>query len=248
MTHALPAAAGPDDERLYAARVALFAVASLSEQRDADTANHLLRIQGYVRALCGALAQQPAHAAVLTPAYIDTLVDSVPLYDIGNVGVPDRILLKPGRLSADETQLMRTHTTLGYEALVRAEQAMGRAAPWLQIAKELTLCHQEKWDGSGYPRALRGAQIPLSARILAVADVFDALISHRVYKSGVPHEQAARTITEGRGTHFDPAVVDAFVAVQQAIVEIALRHADTDADMRQKIDYLANAIAEIAEL
>ena len=247
MTPANPVSpADSADDALHAAQVVLFAVATLAEQRDSDTESHLLRVQNYVRVLCGALQSQPAVADILTPAYVEQLVGSVPMYDMGTIGVPDRILLKPGRLSADEIAIMRTHTTQGHDALVRAEKTLGRVSPLLTVAKELTLCHQEKWDGTGYPKGLWGEQIPLSARIVALADVYDALISNKVYKDGVPHERAVQILTEGRGAHFDPAVVDAFLTVHEEFRSIATRFADTDADMQQKIEYMANAIAEVA--
>jgi putative two-component system response regulator len=248
MTSQHPAPLSDAQEALHAAQVVVFALATLAELRDSDTESHLIRVQHYVRALCAELQKAPAYADTLTPAYVETLAGSVPMYDMGTIGIPDRILLKPGRLSADEIAIMRTHTTLGYEALVRAEKTLGRPSPLLNTAKELALCHQEKWDGTGYPRGIWGEQIPLSARIVALADVFDALISNKVYKDGVSHERAVEIITEGRGGHFDPAVVDAFLAVHETFRTIAKRHADTDADMQQKIEYLANAIAEVAVL
>ncbi len=214
------------DEALHAAQVVVFALATLAELRDSDTESHLLRVQNYVRALCGELQKNPAYAAALTPAYIETLVGSVPMYDMGTIGIPDRILLKPGRLTPDEIAIMRTHATLGHDALVRAEKTLGRVSPLLTVAKELTLCHQEKWDGTGYPKGLWGDQIPLSARIVALADVFDALISRRVYKPPFSHAQAKEIICNGRGSHFDPAVVDAFVAEEARFVEIARTFAD----------------------
>ena len=233
-------------DALQATQVVVFALATLSELRDSDTESHMLRVQRYVRALCAQLQTQPSHAEVLTPTYVEMLVTSVPIYDMGTVGIPDRILLKPGRLTPEEVAIMRTHTTLGHDALARAEKTLGRVSPLLTIAKEITLCHQEKWDGSGYPKGLWGAQIPLSARIVALADVYDALISNKVYKDGVSHERAVEILTEGRGAHFDPDVVDAFLQVQDTFATIAQRHADTDADMQQKIEYMANAIAEVA--
>jgi putative two-component system response regulator len=172
----------------------------------------------------------------------------VPLYDLGTMGVPDRILLKPGRLTADEIAIMRTHTTQGFEALVRAENTLGVSSPLLTMAKELTLSHQEKWDGSGYPQGLGGDRIPLSARMVALADVFDALISNKVYKDGIAIDKAAEVIVSERSSHFDPVLVDAFVQVQAEFSAIAQQFVDTDEDMQKKIEYMANAIAEIAEL
>jgi putative two-component system response regulator len=235
-------------ESLHAAQVVVFALATLAELRESDTESHILRVQHYVRTLSNQLQAEQRYADVLTSAYIEALVLSVPMYDMGTVGIPDRILLKPGRLTPDEIAIMRTHTTLGHDALARAEKTLGKVSPLLTIAKEITLSHQEKWDGSGYPKGLWGAQIPLSARIVALADVYDALISNKVYKDGVSHERAVEIITEGRATHFDPDVVDVFLKVQAEFVAIAQRFADTDADMQQKIEYMANAIAEVASI
>ena len=240
---------GPESaESVHAHKVVLFALATLAELRESDTESHILRVQNYVRTLALKLASHPVLGATLTPDYIDTLCASVPLYDMGTVGIPDRILLKPGRLTPDEVAIMRTHTTLGYEALVRAEKTLGQSSPLLGIAKELTRSHQEKWDGSGYPQGLTDTQIPLSARIVAVADVYDALISNKVYKDGIGHDAAMHVIFGERGAHFDPDVVDAFMEVTNEFAEIAHKYADTDADMQQKIEYMANAIAEVAVL
>lgn len=225
-------------DALQATQVVVFALATLSELRDSDTESHMLRVQRYVRALCAQLQALPAHAEVLTPTYVEMLVTSVPIYDMGTVGIPDRILLKPGRLTPEEVAIMRTHTTLGHDALARAEKTLGRVSPLLTIAKEITLCHQEKWDGSGYPKGLWGAQIPLSARIVALADVYDALISRRVYKEPMPHAQAVQVIEQVSGRHFDPDVVQAFLAIQDTFETIAVAFADGDADLRPKLDYL----------
>jgi putative two-component system response regulator len=235
-------------EALHAHQVILLALATLAELRESDTESHLLRIQHYVRALSRVLQSRPNYAAVLTPAYVNDLCNCVPLYDMGTVGVPDRILLKPGRLTAEEKVIMRTHTTLGHDAIVRAETTLGLSSPFLAMAKELTLSHQEKWDGSGYPQGLAGTAIPLSARIIALADVFDALISNKVYKDGIAHDKAMQVIFSERGTHFDPELVDAFVEIHAEFQAIAQRFVDTDADMQKKIEYMANAIAEIAEM
>lgn len=232
----------------YALRVAIFAMVTLAEQRESDTESHLLRVRKYVRLLAQKLAANPNFAATLTPEHIDLLCDSVPLYDMGSVGVPDRILLKPGRLTPDELAIMRTHPKVGYDALVRAEKTLGQTAQWLTVAKELVLSHQEKWDGTGYPQGLWGTQIPLSARIMALADVYDALISNKVYKDGVSHDAAVKILVSERGTHFDPEVVDAFVQVKDEFAAIAQKHADSYDDMQRKIEYMANAIAEQAVL
>lgn len=244
-----PVPLGDDSaQAAQALRVAFFAMATLAELRESDTESHLLRVQRYVCVLADKLKSHPAFAPTLTPGYIDLLCASVPMYDMGTVGIPDRILLKPGRLAPEELAIMRTHTTLGFDALVRAEKTLGQTSPLLVIAKEITLSHQEKWDGHGYPQGLAGTKIPVSARILAVADVYDALISNKVYKQGVEHEAAVQVIFSERATHFDPDVVDAFIEVSPEFAAIAQKYADTDADMQKKIEYLANAIAENAEM
>lgn len=235
-------------EVLHALQVVVFAMATLAEQRESDTESHILRVQGYVRALANQLSSHPAYAAFLTLENIDTLCNSAALYDMGSVGVPDRILLKPGPLTVDEINIMRTHTTLGYKALIRAEKTLGAPSPLLAIAKELVLSHQERWDGEGYPQHLSGTQIPASARIMALADVYDALISNKVYKDGVSHTEAVQVILSERGAHFDPDVVDAFLVIETEFHTVAERYRDTAADMAYKIEYMANAIAEDATL
>jgi putative two-component system response regulator len=235
-------------DALHAHQVVLFAVASLAELRESDTASHLLRVKQYVRLLANKLKQQPAHAAVLSDAYITALCASVPMYDIGTVAIPDRILLKPGRLTAEEVGIMSTHTSHGYEAIVRSEKSLGLRSPVLTFAKELTLCHHEKWNGKGYPKGLSETQIPLSARLVAVADVYDALISNKIYRQGISHEAAVGIVFSERGQHFDPDVVDAFMELTVEFEQVAHRYADSESDMQNKIDYMANAIAEIAEL
>ena len=160
------------------------------------------------------------------------------------MGIPDRILLKPGQLTADEFEIMKTHTTLGFEAIEHAEQALGTRVEFLRIAKEIALSHQEKWDGSGYPQGLAGDDIPISARLMAVADVYDALISERVYKHALPHDQAVAIIFQGRGAHFDPDMADAFVEIQSEMQAIAERFSDSDGALQKKMEYMANAIAE----
>jgi len=247
-TTAVQAAVTDANEIPHARQVLVLALTTLAEQREADSESHILRVQNYVLTLAQTLSKQPKFAELLTPAYIDTLFLSVPLYDMGSIGIPDRILLKPGRLTPDEITIMRTHPTIGHAAIERAEKTLGRPSPRLAIAKDLVLCHQEKWDGSGYPRALAGTDIPVAARIMALADVYDALITSKVYKDGVPHDKAVQIIFSERGAHFDPDMVDAFVEIQDTFADIAHRFADTDADMQHKIEYMANAIAENATL
>ncbi|RVT86015.1 response regulator [Inhella crocodyli] len=207
--------------------VVVLAMASLGETRDNETGNHLRRTQHYVKCLAEQLKDHPRFAAELTPDAIRLLYKSAPMHDIGKVGIPDAILLKPGRLTPDEFEVMKTHTTLGHEAIHRAELSLGEDLPFLRYGKEITLSHQEKWDGSGYPQGLAGDAIPISARLMAVADVYDALISERVYKRAFTPEAARDTIAAGRGQHFDPDVVDAFLAVEPEFRAIAQRFTDT---------------------
>jgi HD-GYP domain-containing protein (c-di-GMP phosphodiesterase class II) len=201
-------------------------LASLVETRDNETGNHIRRTQQYVRALARRLQSHPAFADYLAEHQIDILFKSAPLHDIGKVGIPDSILLKPGKLDPEEFEIMKTHTTLGYNAIENAEKQLGLTVEFLACAKEIALNHQEKWDGSGYPRKLAGNAIPISARLMAVADVYDALTSHRVYKDAMPHDQAITIIMEGRNSHFDPDVVDAFAEITGQFKDIAARYAD----------------------
>lgn len=214
--------------------VTIQAMASLAETRDSDTGNHIRRTQFYVKALAGKLQAHPRFSAYLTPATIEMIFKSAPLHDIGKVGIPDRILLKPGRFEPEEFEIMKTHTTLGRDAIQAAENSLGLKVDFLSLAKEIAYGHQEKWDGTGYPQGLVGEAIPVAARIMAVADVYDALISRRVYKDSMPHDKAMAIIREGRGNHFDPDMVDAFLAIEEEIKAIAARYADSDADMEDK--------------
>jgi putative two-component system response regulator len=236
------------DSVLAAMAVAAFAMAALAETRDSGTGNHILRVQHYVKTLAQRLQALPQFAAILTEPYINVLFQSTPLYDMGTIGIPDRILLKPSRLTPAEFAIMKTHTTLARDAIEHAEKSLGYRAELLQTVKEIAFSHQEKWDGSGYPQGLVGEKIPLSARLLALADVYDALISDRVYKAGVPHEQAVGIIFQGRASHFDPDLVDAFMEIQDEFAAIARRYSDTELDMQKRIEYMANAIAEHTEL
>lgn len=217
--------------------VTIMAMASLAETRDSDTGNHIRRTQHYVKVLAQHLRKHPRFASVLDDdRYIALLFKSAPLHDIGKVGIPDRILLKPGKLTFEEFEIMKTHTTLGRDAIQSAEEHLGMKVEFLNLAKEIAYGHQEKWDGSGYPQGAAGEAIPVGARLMAVADVYDALISRRVYKEGMPHEKAAAIIVQGRGQHFDPDIVDAFVAVQDQFQAIAQRFADSDADLQRKAE------------
>jgi len=199
---------------------------SLAEFRDEDTGNHVRRTSEYVRLLAEDLAQRPAHAAQLAPDTIAMMAKSAPLHDIGKIAIPDHILLKPGKFDAQEWAVMQTHAQRGFEILRRAGHKMGVRGQYLELAMQIAGGHHEKWDGSGYPRGLAGEAIPLAARLMAVADVFDALTTRRPYKEPMPLPQAADLIRAGRGGHFDPAVLDAFERQLPAFEQVAQRLAD----------------------
>lgn len=220
--------------------VTIHAMASLAETRDSDTGNHIRRTKHYVRLLAEKLRSHPRFEHFLgDERNIDMLYKSAPLHDIGKVGVPDRILLKPGRFDSDEMEIMKTHTTLGRDAILQAERELGLEMPFLLHAKEIAYCHQEKWDGSVYPQGLAGEDIPISARLMAVADVYDALISKRVYKDGMSHEDALKIMSEGSGSHFDPDVIAAFLELQAEFQEVAVRYADSDDELGAKAAHLS---------
>ncbi len=208
-------------------RVSIRALAHLAELRDPETGNHILRTQGYVQQLALRLQQHPRFADTLNDRYIDLLARSAPLHDIGKVGIPDHILLKPGKLDADEWRIMQTHAKLGSDAIELAEADIKIPLAFLTLAKEIAHWHHEKWDGSGYPDALAGDDIPVSARLMAIADVFDALIAVRVYKPAMSYQQAQSIIEAGRGSHFDSDMVDAFLAGFESFVEVAEHHRKT---------------------
>jgi len=201
-------------------------LASIVETRDSETGNHIVRTQHYVRALARQLQRHPRFAGYLSDHQIDILFKSAPLHDIGKVGIPDSVLLKPDDLDPEEFEIMKTHTTLGYKAIEDAEAKLGMKVEFLACAKEIALSHQEKWDGSGYPASLAGDAIPISGRLMALADVYDALRSRRVYKPGLSHEQAFASILEGKGSHFDPDMVEAFIAIEDQFSAIADRYAN----------------------
>jgi len=221
--------------------VTILALASLAETRDSETGNHIRRTQHYVQALALNLQSHPRFSHFLTDRNITTLFKSAPLHDIGKVGIPDRILLKPGRLEPFEFEIMKTHTTIGRDAIAFAERSLGTPVAFLSMAKEIALSHQEKWDGSGYPEGLAGDAIPISARLMALADVYDALISRRVYKDGMSHEAAFEIIVASKGSHFDPDMVDSFVLIQEEFRAIALRFSDSDQDIAHMADNLRRA-------
>lgn len=215
--------------------VTILALASLAESRDNDTGNHLRRTQLYVKTLALQLKDHCRFREFLTDSNIAMLFKSAPLHDIGKVGIPDHILLKPGKLEPEEFEIMKSHTTIGYNALDHAERSLGARVEFLTIAKEIALSHQEKWNGTGYPEKLSGDDIPISARLMALADVYDALICRRVYRAAMQPEEVFRIIVEGRGSHFDPDVVDAFILIQDEFGKIAQLYADSDAELARTV-------------
>jgi len=208
--------------------VTIVAMASLAETRSNETGRHLRRTQHYVRALAKKLQRLPKFSAQLDDKTIEILFKSAPLHDIGKVGIPDAILLKPGKLTVAEFEVMKTHTTLGRDAIAAAEKEIDAPNTFLQSAREIAHYHQEKWDGTGYPEGLAGEAIPVSARLMAIADFYDALISPRVYKPPFTHEKTVAMIREQRGAHFDPDMVDAFLAIEHEFNAIALRYPDSE--------------------
>ena len=202
-------------------------MASLTETRDPETGGHIKRTQNYVRLLAIALRESPKYRAVLDNETIDLLYKSAPLHDIGKVGVPDDILLKPGKLSKTEFEEMKKHAVIGRNAIRATEKKMGNRS-FLRFAHDIAYTHHEKWNGSGYPQGLKGEEIPLCGRLMALADAYDALISQRVYKPPLTHEEAIRIIVKDKGTHFDPDIVDAFLTVSEKFRNIAREYAESE--------------------
>jgi putative two-component system response regulator len=207
--------------------VTIQSLASLAETRDNETGAHIQRTQNYVSLLTLRLMNVPNYIAEIDPTTAQLLHKSASLHDIGKVGVPDSILLKPGKLTSEEFEEMKKHAIYGRDALQRAEKALGSNS-FLRLAKEIAYSHHEKWDGSGYPEGLRGEEIPVPGRIMAIADVYDALICKRVYKPAFPHKKAIEIIKEGRGTHFCPDVTDAFLVLEKHILKVAHTLADSE--------------------
>lgn len=206
--------------------VTIFAMASLAETRDNETGNHIKRTSNYVKILAKKLQNHPKFRAYLTDEMIDTLYKSAPLHDIGKIGIPDHILLKPAKLTPEEFEIMKTHTTLGKEAIEHAEKELGYEVDFLKTAKEIAYSHQEKYDGSGYPLGLKGDEIPISARLMCIADVYDALRSKRIYKDSFDLQTTLKIMKEGKGTHFDPDMVDAFLEIHNEFEVIASNYID----------------------
>lgn len=207
----------------------IFALAKLAESRDSETGEHLERVQNYSRLLARHLLERGQYPQEIDAAFVNLIHGTSPLHDIGKVAIPDCVLLKPGRLSDEEFEIMKTHTLLGAQTLEAAARKYPKAR-YLKMAREIAESHHEKWNGTGYPRGLQGQEIPLSGRILAVADVYDALVSKRVYKGAFTHLTARAIIVEGKESHFDPVIVDSFLAVESQFVEVQKRFSSHLAD------------------
>lgn len=195
--------------------VTIRALVGLLEIRNIESSNHTKRTQQMMRALCDHLRTLEPFRAILTEAYATELYDTTPLHDIGKVGIPDHILLKPGKLTPEEFEIMKKHTTYGVEALCTGQGS--DSLPFIRTAAEIAGTHHEKFDGTGYPNGLSGKEIPLSGRLMAIIDVYDALVNQRVYKPAFSHEEAMRIIADNRGTHFDPDITDAFFQIESSI-------------------------------
>jgi putative two-component system response regulator len=207
----------------------VFAMAKLAESRDPAMGAHLERVRSYCHVLARRLRSNPKFRDVANDEYVQLIYETSPLHDIGKVAIPDAILLKAGRLTSAEFELMKTHTLRGAETLDAALQEFPNA-DFLRMAREITLSHHEKYNGTGYPRGLAGDQIPLCGRIIALADVYDALTSQRVYKNACSHDVAKTMILEERGKHFDPDVVDAFLVEEQEFVAIHHHYSESTAN------------------
>jgi putative two-component system response regulator len=206
--------------------VAIFAMAKLAESRDPETGAHLERVRSYCRVLAKDLSRVPKFQSEVNDEFVRLIYLTSPLHDIGKVGIPDSVLLKPGRLSDREFDIMKMHAAIGAQTLDAALKAFP-GVKFLEMAREIAATHHERWDGSGYPAGLVGTRIPLSGRIMALADVYDALTSKRVYKDSFTHEIAKAMIVKDAGTHFDPDVVEAFVRTEQQFVEIRAYYAES---------------------
>ena len=200
--------------------VAIFSLAKLAESRDEETGSHLMRIQEYCRVLCKQLAKRSKYGAIMTQQYIEDLVRSSVLHDIGKVAIPDSILLSRGKFGPKERQIMKQHTIVGGRALEEAVEKLGGEESFLTLGMEVAYYHHERWDGYGYPFAKKGEEIPLSARIVSVVDVYDALTTARRYKEAFSHEQARSMIVEGKGKQFDPELIEAFQEVEGKFASI----------------------------
>ena len=202
-------------------------MASLTETRDPETGRHIERTQEYVRVLANALRKRPEYSHLLSAETVDLLYKSAPLHDIGKVGVSDRILFKPGRLTAEEYEEMKKHTLIGRDVIAETQNKLGNKA-FLKVAYEIAYTHHEKWDGSGYPQGLKGEQIPLSGRLMAVADMYEALTTRRVYKPALSHHEAVRIMSTEEKHSFDPNILEVFMELSEEFRLLAEKYVDPE--------------------
>jgi len=206
---------------------AIFGLAKLAERRYPETGDHLERIREYTKALANELRKYDRFKGGIDNDFVALIYQSSPLHDVGKVGIPDRILLKPGKLTPEEFEVMKTHTTIGGDSLAAAERSFAGKS-FLSMGRDIAYFHHERWNGKGYPKGLSGADIPLSARIMALADVYDALVSKRVYKDAMDHDTARKMIFEEEGQHFDPDIVQAFRKIEDAFLEIRSKYREEE--------------------
>lgn len=204
----------------------IVALGSIAETRDNETGNHIHRTSAYVEVMARQLATQASWQNAMSAGEWEMIWKSAPLHDIGKVGIPDHILLKAGKLTAEEFEVMKRHPVLGRDAIRAAEIRVKSDGSFLRVASEIAYGHHERWDGTGYPQGICGTDIPISARLMALADVYDAIISKRIYKPAMSHGTAVEIIREGRGSHFDPEVLDVFLGLKDEFHAIALRFSD----------------------
>lgn len=208
----------------------VFGLAKLAESRDRDTGHHLDRISLYCTRMASAMRRHPKYAKEITAAYIRRIGISSALHDIGKVGISDNILLKPGPLTEEQREMMQHHTIAGAQCIEAIERRLA-SSNFLTMAREIALSHHERWDGHGYPHGLKGSAIPLAARIVAIADVYDALAMKRCYKDRIPHDVCVEQIREAAGSHFDPDLVEVFLEIAPQFREIAERFSDAIGDV-----------------
>lgn len=227
--------------KLQNARMAtILGLAKLAEYRDEGTGTHLERIREYAKLIAEALANNPKYAGHITPEYVDDIYQSSILHDIGKVGIPDAVLLKPAKLSDEEFNVIKRHTTLGGDA-IQAIEAKIEGKSFLALGKEIAYNHHEKWDGSGYPRGLSGEAIPLAARIIALADVYDALTTKRFYKEAYSHKRSRQIIVDLKGTHFDPEMVDVFLDLEDEFNRIRRQNMEDETELMQPLEKAISA-------
>jgi len=222
--------------KLQNARMAtILGLAKLAEYRDEGTGAHLERIREYAKIVAAEMAKNPKYTDYITPAYVDDIYQSSILHDIGKVGVPDAVLLKPGKLTGEEFEVIKRHANLGGDA-IKAIESQIEGKSFLALGKQIAYRHHEKWDGSGYPGGLAGEGIPLSARIVALADVYDALTTRRKYKEAFSHKRTRQIIIDLKGTHFDPDLVDTFLRLENEFNRIRRENQEDETELLAPLD------------